>query len=94
MLKRRMTVILAALTMLAAGCGEDAAKENPANRVTITPVRFGIQDLHYCFWDLPSYIYQCSTTGEALDIFGNLDDLRVKYIRYAVFWSLTERAPG
>lgn len=89
-----MTVILAALTMLAAGCGDDTAKDNPGTRATITPARFGIQDLHYCFWDLPSYIYQCSTTGEALDIFGNLDDLRVQYIRYAVFWSLTERAPG
>jgi hypothetical protein len=85
MIKSSVTAILAALIIFSAGCNNDGSR--------ITPVRFGIQDLYYCFWDVGG-LFPTGTIEEAHAMFDNLDDLRVKHIRYAVYWSLTERSPG
>lgn len=92
MMKSCLSCVLASVIIFSLCCGGDG-RDSTTAKEQISPARFGIQDLYYCFWDVGG-IFPTGTIAEAHAMFDHFDDLSVKYIRYAVYWSLTERSPG
>ncbi len=93
-MKKLNLLILLVVILFSLSCKGD----NGDDPVVITPpeqaARFGIQEGHWSFFDLPEEMYQCGTLEEAYNMFDQIDDLTVKNFRFTIFWALIERTKG